>query len=227
MKKLFIFYVVVCSNFFISAQIGGGTMVGPGEAANATPYGTQVFVRDASEDPIEGNRYFEETNKLAVVYINKKRARRCLMRYNAYYDQIEVTENNKVFNLIKRDDMKVVIEDEGYVYKIFDFEEASRFFILLQEGDISLLKRVEKKVKVGKDATTGYETNTPSRYIEKHRYFLKDKSGDLVNVKLKKKEILKVLTAQKDEVEKYASSKRLSFRKEKDLVKIIKHYNTL
>lgn len=228
MKKLFVFCIVVVSHFFISAQVATGSGIGPGEMSMASPYGTtQIFVTDPSEDPVQGHRYYEERNKLAVVYINDKRARRCLIRYNAFNDEIEVTENDKVFNILKLDDIKIVLEDDEYFYKIFDSEEGKRFFILRNKGKVSFAKRVEKSVKLGKVATSGYEKDTPSKYVTKRKYFIINEKGEVKNIKkLKKKDILALLD-KKTELEQYATSEKLSFKNEEDLVKIIDYYNTL
>ncbi|WP_271765868.1 hypothetical protein [Aquimarina algiphila] len=223
MKNFLLFFLLTTS------MIGQQTIdngIDPEGSSAISPYSTTMIVRNAPIDnSIRGHQYYEEYNSLATVYIDKKRARKCLVRYNAFKDEIEVTENDKAFNMLKIDDIEVALD--GYAYKLYDYEGGKQFFIVFNEGRYSLGIKAQKKIKAGKQASTGYETSTPSRYIEVNKYCIIDnEKGEIKNVKLKKKEILKVLN-KKTEIEKFASSKKLSFKKEKDLIKIINYYNSL
>ncbi len=223
MKGCLLFFLLTIS------MVGQQTIdFGADPEGNSTisPYSTTMIVRNAPADKtILGNQYYEEYNSLATVYIDKKKAHKCLVRYNAFNDEIEVTENDKAFNMLKIDNIEVVLD--RYSYKLFDYEGKKQFFIVFNKGRYSFGIKAKKKIKEGKQASTSYETSRPSRYIEVNKYFIIDtEKSEIRNIKLNKKEVIKVLD-KKDEIQKVASSKKLSFKKEKDLIKIMNLYNSL
>ena len=52
-------------------------------------------------------------------------------------------------------------------------------------------------------------------------------NGKVVKIKLNKSDILKQLADKKDIIKKYASENDFSFSNEKDVSKILKHYDAL
>ncbi len=222
MKNLFLL-LLLSKAYMVLGQVKSDSISKAGETSNLSAYGTRVVVRKPSKYSVQGHQYYENENKLASVYVNGKKSRRTFVRYNALNDEIEVTE---IFNILKKENINVVL-DEGYIYKVLDFEGTKQFFVFLKEGKNSLVMKVEKKIKEGKDAIGGYEQTTNDKYVEKRSYFILKTGGDLFKIKLKQKDILKVLGDKKTEIEKYASSKKLNFKKEEDLIKIVGYYNTL
>ncbi len=215
--------LLLIQTFLSIGQSKNDLIVEDEETSNLSAYGTRVVVKKPSKNIIQGHEYFENENKLASVFVNKQKSRRAFVRYNALNDQIEVTE---VFNVLKRDNIEIVL-DEGYAYKVLDFEGTKQFFVFLKEGKTSLVMKVEKKIKQGREAIGGYQKTTKDKYVEKHSYFILNEEGELLKMRLKEKDILRVLGDRKSEIEKYISSKKLNCKKEKDVVKIVNYYNTL
>ncbi|MBQ0737465.1 hypothetical protein [Aquimarina celericrescens] len=222
MKELTIFLLLLYISNLAGQKVESDTY-NITEVSELSAYGTRVVLRKSGKDHIQGDQYYESKNRLASIYVDGKKTRRSYVRYNAMTDEIEVTE---VFNILKREDIEIVL-DEGYMYKILDFNGTKQFFIFLKEGKISLVMKVEKIIKNGKGIVTGYEQTTPTKYVEKRSYFIKRDGDDLLSIKLKKKDILRALGDKKDEIEKYVTSKKLSYKKESDLIKIISYYNKL
>ncbi len=222
MKKLFL-VLLLLQNCLIVGQAKIGSVAGVEETTNMSAYGTRVVVKKPLKNTVQGHQYYENENKLASVYVNGKKMRRAYVRYNTLNDEIEVTE---IFNVLKRENIRVVL-DEGYVYKMLDYEGTKQFFVFLKEGKNSLVMKVEKKVKQGQKGIDAYEQTTNDKYIEKRSYFILKADGDLLKVKLKQKDVLKVLEDKKNEIEKYVSSKGLNYKKENDLIRIVGYYNTL
>ncbi len=224
MKKITILFVVLSCNSLIRGQAVIESATKTGETA-PEPYKTQVYATGTSKNlPVQGHRYFEEGNKLATIYTNGKKAVKCLVRYNSFSDEIEVTE---IYKILKKDYVKVVLDREGYSYKLLEHEGQKRFFILFNRGKTSLALKTYKRIRRGKDGTSGYEESTPDKYVGINKYFIRNEIGDLIPVKFRKKEILKVLEKEKKPIEKYASANKLNFKKEKDVIKIINYYNSL
>ncbi|WP_438709984.1 hypothetical protein ACSTS3_11300 [Aquimarina muelleri] len=192
-----------------------------------SPYSTTMIVRNKEIDrTIKGHQYYEEHNSLATIYINKKRDRKCLVRYNAFNDEIEVSQKDQAFNILKIDNIEVALEK--YSYRLFNYEGDKHFFITFNKGRYSLAIKTQKKIKGGRQARTGYETSSPSRYISINKYFVVDnEKEEIKSIKLKKKNIIEVLNDKKDQVEKFVSSKKLNLKKEEDVIAVIDYYNTL
>lgn len=208
MKKLFL-VLLLLQNCLIVGQAKIGSVAGVEETTNMSAYGTRVVVKKPLKNTVQGHQYYENENKLASVYVNGKKMRRAYVRYNTLNDEIEVTE---IFNVLKRENIRVVL-DEGYVYKMLDYEGTKQFFVFLKEGKNSLVMKVEKKVKQGQKGIDAYEQTTNDKYIEKRSYFILKADGDLLKVKLKQKDVLKVLEDKKNEIESTFPQKGLIIKK--------------
>ncbi|PKV50087.1 hypothetical protein ATE84_2136 [Aquimarina sp. MAR_2010_214] len=227
MKFFFLLVLSLISTITIGQETIFGMNSDPNNNLKASPFGTTIVVRQSARNTsIKGHQYFEEIDEMATVYIDKKSVRKCLVRYNAFNGELEyLDDNNKRFNMLKISNLEVDLKK--YSYKLFDYEGSKQFFIVYNKGAFSLGMKVLKKIKQGKEGATSYDKSTPSKYVEKSKYFIvNNEKGEVQKVKLKKKDILKVLD-KKEELEKFASSKKLKFKKEKDLIRIINYYNSL
>ncbi|WP_108866898.1 hypothetical protein [Aquimarina aquimarini] len=225
MKTIFTLFLILNSTLLIAQEITGNVS-DPGSNNVISPFGSTMIVRNNSTDEvIKGHQYYEERDQIATVYIKGKPVKKCLVKYNGFNEEIEYLEKDKRYNLLKLDDMEVKLNK--YSYRLFDHKGDKKFFLVYNKGMFSLGLLAIKKIREGKQATSSYESSTPSRYIENYKYFIiNNKDKVVTDIKLKKKEILKTL-GKKEELEKFAKSRKLSFKKESDLVKIIKYYNTL
>jgi hypothetical protein len=91
-----------------------------------------------------------------------------------------------------------------------------------------LLKDV-KKYLYDPNKSKGYmtENSFPMEYKQRVNYFIKNKSGKYVKSKLKKKTILKILNDKSSELKAFISSKKINFKKEHDVVKVLEYYHSL
>ncbi len=226
MKNLFILFLIISNTVMIGQETFGGGASDPSGNTAIGPFSSTIIVQQkARNTTIKGHQYFEENNEMATIYVNKKQVRQCLVRYNAFNGELEYVDNNKRFNMLKVENLEVALKK--YSYKLYEYDGDRQFFIVYNEGPFSLGMKALKKIKQGKEAVTSYDASTPSKYIENNKYFIiNNEKGEVKKVKLKKKDILKVLD-KKEELEKFASSKKLSFKKEKDVIKIINYYSSL
>ncbi|WP_108866897.1 hypothetical protein [Aquimarina aquimarini] len=175
------------------------------------------------EKSITGSKYHEDDYKIAKIYDNDKMIHKYAIKYNAYADEIEVLEDNKTFALLKKENVRIVLDD--YEYKLSD--NNGYIIVFNKNKNVSLALKVKKKVRAATEPESSYSQYIPPSFVNNHVYYIKNKKGGLEQIKLKKKNILAVLKDKEDEVKEFASSKKLSFKKEADLVKIIDYYNTL
>jgi len=182
---------------------------------------TKIF----SEKDIEGSKYRESSFEIAEIYVNEKLYKKYAIIYNAYNDEIEVKSDNNNFVLSKEEYISVVKKTYKYVY--YNHNQNKGYFVVFNKGEIALLLKAKKKIKKAVEPKSGLGSYVPPKFINDYKYFIRNERGTLRTIKLKKKDILKVLGDKKEEVSKFVSSKKLSFKKEKDVIKIIDFYNTL
>lgn len=183
-------------------------------------------IESFSEKNIKGNKYYKEEYKIAEIYVNNKKIHEYAVRYDAYSDEIEVAANNKTFALSKGKNIRVLLKDSEY--KLLDTEDKKGYFIILNKNkEISLVLKARKKIKKAVQAKSGYGAEVPPSFIKEYTYFIQEKEGGLKEIKLKKKDIIAVLKDKKDQIEEFASSKKINFKKEEDVITVIDYYNTL
>ncbi|WP_271783073.1 hypothetical protein [Aquimarina algiphila] len=181
------------------------------------------ITKKLGEKEIKGSKYYEEDFKLAVIYDGDKVIHKSPIKYNAFNDEIEVLEDDKEFALLKKEGIKVVLDSYQYVM----LKNKGYFIIFNKNKKTSLVLKPKKKFRKGAEAESTYSQVIPPSFIDNFEYYIKTKEGELEKIKLKKKNVLAVLKDKKTEIEKFASSKKLSFKKEEDLVKIIEYYSSL
>ncbi|WP_025666114.1 hypothetical protein [Aquimarina megaterium] len=179
------------------------------------------------EKSIKGHKYYIEDYKIAEIYVDDRMIHKYAVRYDAYHDQIEVVENDKKFVLSKENKIRVVLKDYEYGILLNKKGVEEYFVIFNKDKETSLVLKARKKIEDAKKPQSGFEKYRPPAFYRDYSYFIKNNSGDLKKVRLKKNSILAVLKDKKEELEKFASSKKLKFKKEADLIKIIDYYNTL
>lgn len=96
------------------------------------------------------------------------------------------------------------------------------FVQVLLEGQAGLYKLPVKQLSEMSEINAGIVktfTNNSKYYISKNK--------QLQFIKLYKSEVLNVLSDKQDKIQSYIDEKKLSFRKEADLVDVLKYYNSL
>lgn len=146
--------------------------------------------------------------------------------------------NNLNFDLEEGKFLSKISRDSMYVYKNLKevFINKKRFInienkyyeVLVNGTPYSLIKNY---YGVLKPAITNKMTNQlikAPEYVAKYKYYLKgENDSSIKEVFLKKNTILKLLNTKKKGVNIYVKDKKISYKKEKDLIKIISYYNSL
>ncbi len=186
---------------------------------NSKPF-TSVY----SEEDIEGSKYHESDFEMAEVYINDVLYKKYNIIYDAYDDQIEVKDGDQNFILSKGENISIISKKYKYLY----LSDNKGYFIVFNKNkDTTLMLKAKKKIKKAIEPKSGFGAYVPPKFIRVYSYFIRNKAGNMIPLKLKKKDILDVLVDKKQEISTYVSSNNLSYKKEKDVIEIIDYYNTL
>ncbi|WP_074408049.1 hypothetical protein [Aquimarina megaterium] len=226
MKKNVVVLGLFFHLFLFSQEVQVNTELNSDGTSTVLSAYAKPIVTNYSEESITGSKYHEEEYMIAEVYLDNKKIHKCAVRYDAYSDEIEVAANDKKYVLSKGEGIKTILKD--YEYQRLDQKGNTGYFIIFNKNkETSLVLKAKKKIKEAVEPKSGFGNYVPPSFIKDYKYFIKNRAGDLTRIKLKKKDVLGVLKDKKEELEKFAASKKLKFKKESDLVKIINYYNTL
>lgn len=183
-------------------------------------------------EDIQGEPYFEKTFVNGnLIYKDSVNMGQFLMRYNAFQDEMEVSNKSVINNINKIDDISVTLKNDKYV--ILNYQEDDNtikkgFFIEKKnDNNASLYLRKYITIKPAKEAKTSFHTPSPASFIEHEDYFLKFSENAPIEVKLKKNKVLNSFPDNINLLKKYVSKENLSLDNEKDLIKLIEYFNTL
>lgn len=183
-------------------------------------------------EDIEGNAFFNEIfAKGILLYRDSLNLGEFLMRYNAFTDEMEVSNTAGNNILSKVDEISILLENEKYV--VLNYEADTNtikkgFFIEKNSGSHNrLFLKKSKTIKQGTEAKTSFHKSSPPSFVDHEDYFLKFGNNAPVEVKLKKNKILNAFPDKYDILKKYVSKENLKLETEQELILLSKYYNTL
>ena len=190
----------------------------------------RVSKNSNSNRKIKGSEYFDEKFKPANVnYFGKDLNQNIFLRYNAYSDEIEFTNNPKTQSsdkiLMKNINISCKIEGEKYIYTDYidenDFRKKGYLIELFSGNNYELYGKRLKIFMEGSNAKTSLERSFPSRFAEKHKYFISKNNNTKVEVKLNKKSIIDFLGVDEELIKKIIKERKLKFKQSSDLKVIL------
>jgi len=181
-----------------------------------------------------GSPYNHPSYLMGNVYKNDSLwANNVALRYNAMADEMEIKESLTTADaeakvLTKSPDVYVKIVNDIYIFAPYKGGiEGGGYFQVLFEGDkIGLFKKPKKKFTKAKKASTSITRDLPASFKDKPVYYIVDKDGKYYELPSSRSKKLKVFGNNKDAIKKYVGEKGLDLNKERDLIRVIKHYDT-
>jgi len=178
----------------------------------------------------KGSPYYNDSFILGKVYTNENKFFEALLRYDAYNDEMQMKQNGNIIALLKFENGKVEIDNKTYEALSYTDDKGSNeigyFENLTKPGNTKLLLHKSKKFVEGTKAQNSYTSDKPAMFKDDINYYL-NKEGTLNLIKLSKKNILKLLSDKKKELDSYVSENKLKLRDELDFVQLINFYNSL
>ena len=215
------------------AQHVPGNITGGGTGVNVTDHMLMMDARKAmsgpSEEKIEGTPYLTEEFLTADVYSNKGKYPATPMRYNIFADYIEFKHKDITYILDAGPDIKKV--DFGNFSLVVEKTEVkgkmkSGYFALLDSGKVTLLSKKVVTYREAQPPKALETTGKPARYSRSgDDYLYKVGNGPVMDVGSVKK-MIESFPDKQEELKQFASQEKIS-KNEKDLVKLVKYYNSL
>lgn len=178
-----------------------------------------------TEENIVGSPYFIEKFLLSeIVGVSIP----VLIRYNGYKDEVEVKKDDEIY-LLPKDSVYGEIVPKIGNYKIKFFKNGSLngehfsgyLFSLFSNNNVELLKRDKIVLQKAKEADNSYDMSVPPKYVKaKTEYLIKLNVDIFKEFPKGKKELIALYPAKKAEIETFLKENKVSFKEEKDMVKI-------
>lgn len=126
------------------------------------------------------------------------------------------------------DFVKFPSKGSNLLFRLLEFEKGYAYFNILTTGKrVKFYRKFNSVIRKGSVNPMSNEQLTKDKVYVRKDYYLKNE-GVIVSVKLNRKGILRSIGDKyKGEVNKFVKQNKLSFKKEKDVIKIIDYYNSL
>ena len=155
-----------------------------------------------------------------------------LARYNAYTDNMEVSlmDDGVDYYFLRKKTSFLYIVLGKTTYRAYVHNDAIGFFVILSKNDTEkcvFLKKQRILFKKEEETSSSFDTGTSDSFkrVKDKFYF---KFEDLIlEIPKKKKTFYKLFKEKEIEIKQYVETNKLKIKKEKDLLKISKYYNTL
>ena len=191
--------------------------------------GSQVL-RTKTATEVTGSPYFNTKFVKGEIILNENSSTQpILLRYNMEDNMIEFRRNNEtlVTDAKKISGFKIYTQEEDIIFKngfSADVKGINQNTLLrvVYNGNIKLLAHHSASLK--EDLATYATATKKSKYVQRMDYYLV-KKGKFHKVKLRKKDIMKHLSASSDDIESYVEENGLGFESETDLKKILNRYD--
>ncbi len=240
MKKLLFILITLTSTVTFSQVINNEVYTGQAKHANLPLVDLNTRLQDNSDavnyqgyylanttlEEVKGSPFPFDNATIIINTIDGKSYKVPNGNYNAKSNEIVsnfVTDSSFVFqsNSIKS------VQFDKYTAKPYTDKESnsSFYFQLTPHADIKLLKKYVAKIVDGQINVLTKQKTSADWYniIESYSYSIDGETAQ--PIKLKKKNILKVLSNKKKLIQKFVDDNDLSYKDEKDVIKMFNYYS--
>ncbi|MDX1637205.1 MAG: hypothetical protein R3281_04495 [Balneolaceae bacterium] len=187
---------------------------------------------------VEGTRYYnEEWLPGEIVLIDNVRTENLDLKMDALNNQVHFkvdenqilglnSENVRSFYLQKGDEKIYFLN--GYTYPRAGITSETFLRVVHQGESVSLLAHHTAEIRESRTSIVATAGSVSGNFVHRTDYYLQKNNGELQKVrKLKKKHVLREFEEYDDELERFADQNDLDFRNEKDVAKILAHFDKL
>lgn len=237
MKKLL--YVLV---FVLGTIIYGQTPNSYGQNPTSSFSGSQRVDLN-HESNIKGNYYlFDSWNNGVLVMNDTLFFSQSNMRYDGYKDRILIRKGENLKEAFEINDIDLtgfsIFEEKNNLkhdfvkLKTMHFQDnvSSGYFEIISNNyktNYVLKKTIKYIYDPNKSKGVAAQNNVQSEFKQKTSYFIKNGKNLYVKVRLKKKDILNVLTKNQEKIQSYIKSSAIHFNNEQEVAELVNYYYSL
>ncbi len=212
------------------------TTSSPSNYARINSYGT-VFNDGSGElsPDTKGSPYLEDNFQLgSIIKDSLVFAENIALRYNVYDDifigKITLTTiDEEAKYVIKSPEYKIKMGELLFVALPNDVDPnmLQYYQILVIGAKGTLYKKNIKTFKARIMATTSLTRDVPPSFSDKEQYFFADFNGNFREVPSSKKKVIDLMNDKKKEISQCIDKNDLNVKKEEDLIRLFRFYNSL
>ncbi|MFD2567210.1 hypothetical protein [Pseudotenacibaculum haliotis] len=152
-----------------------------------------------------------------------------LLRYNPYKDEMEFMRGEEIFYLNKHEGIKIKFVNENKTYIIKSVGGKLMYFVEVFKGEkVSFLIKEKVKYTPETPAANSYSSAKPATFSRSPDvFYVAFGDGPLVEFPRKKKQVIKLFQSNSIELKGYLKKNKISFKKEKDVLKMVKDANKM
>ncbi|MEO5978477.1 MAG: hypothetical protein ABIS36_26665 [Chryseolinea sp.] len=193
--------------------------------------GYDVFNNPQDEDdPIVGTPYFDDKYSKATLYTKLGIFSNLEMRYNIYLDRVEFKQKDSVVSLGPDSIVhKIALGNNVLVVEKLTVRGKTQnsYFVRLDSGRITLISKPSVEFKARQEARPIETDGKPPSFIRKaNEYYIKIGSGICSKIS-GIRGLIEILPDKKKEAQDFAKREKTSPRDEKDLLMLVRYYNSL
>ena len=194
-----------------------------GKSAN---FGSSFFYNQPNKVILGSTYLFDEWNndgEIQTVTGERFLVRNINLNLSRNAFEAKVNDNDSIFSFNFNNIKQIVIN--GKSYKNYYFNEENRVYELIYSNEnFSILKGFSVKLVTGSGNPMVNRSN--DKYVKKESYFIRD-AGDksIQKFKLNKRSLGKLFSNKDldlERIERFSSSKRISFKDEEDVIQLLK-----
>lgn len=189
--------------------------------------GAGIWISKKNNNKVQGNPYlYEKWNNTLIVYAkdgNKYKMNNS--NYNALNDSFAISISSDSIYSFSKKDIDYVKLNNTYFKNISD-DNINRFYAVLFDGEnTGLVKSITSEIQRGSVNPMTNAKVKKDKYVLKESYYI-FKDASLHPIKLNKK-ILKVLSDNDTDLKSFMKDKKLSYKNEGDIIKLIEYYDSI
>lgn len=188
------------------------------------------MAQQASASKIEGTPYLTEEYIEGEIIFGEANRTKVPVRYNIFQDLMEYQQNGKALVLDPSGKIKKVkMGDEIFIVEKYNSDGKSKYGFLnvLDTGKMTLLskKRIKYQEPLKERGLDGGDL--PAKFSRlSDTYFYRFGSDELKEVG-SLKELIASLPDKQEEIKQFAKQEKISAKKQEELLKLVRYYNSL
>jgi hypothetical protein len=186
--------------------------------------------QQASASKVEGTPYLNEQFIEGEIIFGEANRTKVPVRYNIYQDLMEYQQNGKALALDPTNKIKKVrMGEETFIVEKFNLEGKSKYGFLnvLDTGKMTLLSKKIIKYQEPLKGRALDGGDLPAKFSRlSDAYFYKLGEGELKEIG-NLKDMIASLPDKQEELKQFAKKEKISPKKEEELLKLVRYYNSL
>ncbi|SKB81517.1 hypothetical protein SAMN05660477_01278 [Soonwooa buanensis] len=223
MKKIF-FAVVMIASQMTFAQAGNENV-----SFSTGNFFTRANRPSSKDYVIDGSPYTSSKDFAKVIIANYSKDVQPL-RYNAYEDEMEFSQNNETFFANKEEGLKINFPDlkKTYVCLNYRIDDKSKlgYLVLLQDGTkTKLYKREKVELLKGEKSPNAYGKDANDYYAKEKDVYLIYSNNSYYKIPKNMKDFVSLPLDNKEKISDFVKSNKINLSKEADLIKLVEFIN--